>query len=64
MKCNVWNCKGGDGNVDIEPNEARLMISLIEFFMQHWYIQRHEEEEMLNAIVGVAQQKQDIRDHH
>lgn len=50
--------------VDIEPNEARLMISLIEFFMQHWYIQRHEEEEMLNAIVGVAQQKQDIRDHH
>ena len=50
--------------VDIEPNEAQLMISLIEFFMQHWYIQRHEEEEMLNAIVGVAQQKQEIRDHH
>lgn len=48
--------------VDIEPNEAQLMISLIEFFMQHWYIQRHEEEEMLNAIVGVAQQKQEIRD--
>lgn len=21
MKCNVWNCKGGDGNVDIEPND-------------------------------------------
>ncbi len=50
--------------VDIEPNEAQLMISLIEFFMQHWYIQRHEEEEMLNTIVGVAQQKQEIRDQH
>lgn len=21
MKCNVWNCKEGDGNVDIEPND-------------------------------------------
>ena len=21
VKCNVWNCKEGDGNVDIEPND-------------------------------------------
>lgn len=21
MKCNVWNCKEEDGNVDIEPND-------------------------------------------
>ena len=29
---------------DVEPNEAKLMISLIEFFMEQWYIRRHTDE--------------------
>ncbi len=47
--------------VDVEPNEAKLMLSLIEFFMQQWYIQKHEEEEMMNKITAIAQQKKNIK---
>lgn len=43
--------------LDIEPGEAKLMISLIEFFIQNWYIKRHDEEEMMNEIINIAEQK-------
>lgn len=49
--------------VDVEPNEAKKMISLIEFFMQNWYIQRHNEEEMMKEIINVAEQKKQIKNH-
>lgn len=43
--------------VDVEPDEAKKMISLIEFFMQNWYIKRHDEEEMMKEIINFAKQK-------
>lgn len=49
--------------VDVEPNEAKLMISLIEFFMHNWYIKRHDEEEMMEEIINVAEQKKQIKNH-
>ncbi len=50
--------------VDVEPNEAKLMIALIEYFMEQWYIRRHNEEEMMNQIVSISQQKTDIKKLH
>ena len=47
--------------VDVEPDEAKLLISLIEFFMEHWYINKHNEEEKLNEIVNISKQKKDLR---
>lgn len=49
--------------VDVEPNEAKLMISLIEFFVHNWYIKRHDEEEMMEEIINVAEQKKQIKNH-
>lgn len=49
--------------VDVEPNEAKLMLSLIEYFMQQWYIQKHDEEELMNKIIDIAQQKKNIKNH-
>lgn len=49
--------------VDVEPNEAQKMISLLEFFIQNWYIQRHNEEEMMKEIIGIAEQKKQIKNH-
>lgn len=43
--------------VDVEPDEARKMIVLIEIFMQNWYIQRHEEEEMMKDLIAISNQK-------
>lgn len=43
--------------VDVEPDEARKMIFLIEFFMQNWYIQRHNEEEMMKEVIAISDQK-------
>lgn len=50
--------------VDVDEDEANLMISLIEFFIQNWYIQRHDEEEMMNKIINTSQVKDEIRKSH
>lgn len=47
--------------VDVEPNEAKLMITLIEYFMEQWYIRRHTDEEMMNEIVNVSQKKKELK---
>ena len=31
--------------IDIEPEEAKLLIKLIENLIQDWYIARHKREE-------------------
>ncbi len=43
--------------IDIEPNEAELLISLIESLLQDWYVARHEKEEQLKSIVKLAEEK-------
>ena len=43
--------------VEVEPNEALLLIELIELLFEEWYIDRHEREIKLNNIVEVAENK-------
>ena len=44
--------------IDVEPNEASLLINLIETLINDWYINRHEREERLKAIVEMGKQKE------
>jgi len=47
--------------LDVEPNEAYLLIQLIELLFEEWYIHRHEREEKLKAITGIAITKEEQR---
>ncbi|TGM89561.1 DUF4145 domain-containing protein [Leptospira licerasiae] len=44
--------------IDVEPNEAKLLVQLIEILLKDWYISRHEREENLKSIAEVADQKE------
>lgn len=61
---NIGAHMGKDINLitDIEPNEAELLIKLIEYLIQEWYIKRHDEDEMLEEITRLADQKIPPRD--
>ena len=43
---------------DIEPNEVKLMIYIIEFFIEDWYIKRHNNAEKMKKIKQIADDKQ------
>ena len=47
--------------VDVEPNEAQLLINLIELLFKDWYVSRHQREQQLTALLGVAAAKEDER---
>lgn len=43
--------------LDIEDFEAEKLLKLIEFFIDKWYIARHDEEELLKEIQSIANDK-------
>lgn len=43
--------------VDVDSNEAEKLLKLIELLMDKWYIARHDEEELLADISGIATNK-------
>jgi hypothetical protein len=45
--------------IDVEPEEAQLLIGLIEILLKDLYITRHERQKHLENIIGVAAQKAD-----
>lgn len=47
--------------VDVEPEEASKLIGLVELLVDDWYIARHERQQRLEAIVTMADDKQDER---
>ena len=47
--------------VDVDPNEAGLLIGLVETLISDWYLARFEREQRLNRIVGLAEAKQNQR---
>lgn len=49
--------------VDVEPDEAKIMVSLIEFFIENWYIQKHNEDEMMKEIISISEQKDRVKNH-
>ena len=47
--------------VDVDPNEAELLITLIETLMKDWYVTREERKTRLMAITGIATAKENKR---
>lgn len=43
--------------VDVEPEEAELLIRLIETLVQDWYVVRYEREQRLKKITQVSDNK-------
>lgn len=47
--------------LDIEPNEAKQLLALIESLMGKWYITRHDEEQLMSDILGIQETKNCLR---
>lgn len=43
--------------VDVDPNEAELLIGLVETLIREWYIAKEERKNRMNAIVTAAAAK-------
>lgn len=43
--------------IDVEPNEADLLIKLIEILIENWYIDRYEQEKILEDLKKLGVQK-------
>jgi hypothetical protein len=43
--------------IDVEPNEAELLINLIEILFQDWYISKNEKQKRLEKISLLSKQK-------
>jgi hypothetical protein len=43
--------------VDVEPEEAKLLISLIETLVDEWYVARHDRKSRLGKLVDLAKEK-------
>jgi hypothetical protein len=43
--------------VDVDPNEAAILISLIETLIDEWYVHRHERAQRMSKVVAVAAAK-------
>lgn len=50
--------------VDIDTDEARKLLKLIELLFKDWYVQRHEREVLYNEIIAADQEKQAQRQRH
>jgi hypothetical protein len=43
--------------VDVDPDEAKLLIELIETLLREWYIAREERKTRMGALVTAASKK-------
>lgn len=49
--------------IDVEPNEAYLLIQLIELLFEEWYIHRYEREAKLKSIIQIAEEKEEAKNN-
>lgn len=47
--------------VDVEPDEAQLLINLLEMLFDEWYIATHERKQRLNKIKELKVAKLDLK---
>jgi len=47
--------------VDVDPNEAEILIGLIEILIKDWYVIREERKKQLYKIKTIAQDKEDTK---
>ncbi len=45
--------------IDIDPDEAGKLIGLIEMLFDDWYVARHDREQRLKGVLGIAKEKTD-----
>jgi hypothetical protein len=45
--------------VDVDPEEAKKLIVLIEFLLKDWYVARHDREEHMQKVIDLAKLKTD-----
>ena len=50
--------------IDIDSDEARKLMRLIETLFGKWYIARHEEEQLFMDITSISDQKEAQRKEH
>jgi hypothetical protein len=43
--------------VDVEPNEADMLLRLIEVLLQEWYVNRYEREQHMQKVIAAAKAK-------
>jgi hypothetical protein len=43
--------------VDVDPEEAQLLISLIETLVEEWYVARHDRQSRFNQLKAIAAAK-------
>ena len=43
--------------IDVDENEAEILISLLDILLQNWYIEKHNKEEQLKRIKAIADTK-------
>ena len=43
--------------IDVDPEEAQLLIELIEQLVDDWYVQKHDREERMKKIKQLAEDK-------
>jgi hypothetical protein len=43
--------------VDVDPEEASMLIWLIETLFEDWYVERHDREEKMQKLIEMAQNK-------
>jgi hypothetical protein len=48
--------------VDVDPDEATLLVSLIETLLADWYIARRNRQERMSKIKAISEEKQRERD--
>lgn len=56
---NIGAHMGNDINVivDVDPNEAELLVELVETLLREWYVAREERKKRMDAIVAAASTK-------
>lgn len=47
--------------IEVEANEAQLLIELIEQLIEDWYVERHEKEQRLKKINEMADKKKQLK---
>ena len=47
--------------VDVEPNEAQLLVELIEILLKDWYVAREQKKLHLEAIVKLTAEKKSVQ---
>jgi len=47
--------------VDVEPDEAELLLSLVENLFDDWYIARQKRQDRLARVTASVEEKEAIR---